>query len=210
MALLSPRFVPVQRTTGMLRKLLASISLAVLAACTATPKFNAIDITGTDYAREFSLRDPYGKARTLAEFHGKVVLLFFGFTQCPDVCPTALTRAAEVKKQLGSDSDKLQVIFVTVDPERDSAVVLKAYTGAFDPTFLGLSTDVANTEATADAFHIFFRKVPTGASYTMDHTAITYVYDPRGDLRLAVKHDLTAEQLTADVRALLAQRTQSN
>ncbi len=190
--------------------LLAFISLASLAACSASPKFNAIDITGADYAREFSLRDVNGKTRTLAEFRGKIVLFFFGFTQCPDVCPTALTRAAEVKKQLGGDGDKLQVIFVTVDPERDSAVVLKAYTEAFDPAFLGLSTDVANTEVTADAFHIFFRKVPTGASYTMDHSAVTYVYDTQTKLRLAVKHDLPAELLTADVRALLAQRASTH
>lgn len=168
-------------------------------------RFNAVDISGADYARDFRLNAADGGERSLADYRGKVVLLFFGFTQCPDVCPTALTRAVEVKKRLGGDGDRLQAIFVTIDPERDLPVVLREYTHAFDPTFVGLYTDVASTRKTADAFRIFYAKVPTGASYTMDHTATSYVYDPRGQLRLAVRHTDTAEQLTDDVRRLLKQ-----
>jgi len=168
--------------------------------------FNAIDITGADYARDFRLNAADGGQRSLADFRGKVVLLFFGFTQCPDVCPTALSRAAAVKKLLGADGDKLQAIFVTIDPERDLPVVLQEYTHAFDSSFIGLYGDTEMTLKTAEAFRIFYAKVPTGASYTMDHTAISYVYDTRGRLRLAVRHTDTAEQLAADIRALLKQQ----
>lgn len=168
-------------------------------------KYNAIDITGANYARDFRLIAADGGERTLADYRGKVVLLFFGFTQCPDVCPTTLTRAVEVKKRLGSDGDRLQVIFVTIDPERDLPVVLGEYTHAFDPTFVGLYADVANTRKTADAFRIFYAKVPTGASYTMDHSATSYVYDAHGQLRLAVRHEDSAQQLANDVHLLLKQ-----
>lgn len=167
------------------------------------PAFKGIDITGAPYGRDFSLLDPQGKVRTLADFRGKVVMLFFGFTQCPDVCPTALARAAEVKKRLGPDGQKLQVIFVTVDPERDKPQMLAGYTAAFDPTFLGLYGDLAATEAAAREFKVFYRKIPTGGSYTMDHTAITYVFDAGGRLRLALRHEQTAEDYTSDIRLLM-------
>lgn len=184
--------------------LTAFVATAWLAGCApAKPKFIGTDITGVTYGREFRLTDPDGRERTLAEFKGKVVLLFFGFTQCPDVCPTALSRAAEVRKLLGADGDKIQVIFVTVDPERDSPNLLRAYTQSFDPNFLGLRTDVARTAEVAQEFRIFYQKVPTGGSYTMDHTALTYIYDPQGKLRLAMRHDLTAAQFAADIRTLL-------
>jgi protein SCO1/2 len=169
--------------------------------------FHGMDISGASYGQAFSLQDPDGKTRTLAEFKGKVVLLFFGFTQCPDVCPTALTRAALVKQILGRDADKLQVIFVTLDPERDSAALLKNYTAAFDADFLGLRSTLAELPALAQAFKITYKKVPTGSSYTMDHTALSYVYDLKGHIRLAIRHDQPADQLARDVRVLLNETT---
>jgi protein SCO1/2 len=169
----------------------------------ARDSFQSLDLTGADFGRDFHLSDPDGRVRSLADFRGKVVLLFFGFTQCPDVCPTALARAAKVKQLLGAQADKLQVIFVTLDPERDSPVVLRAYTQAFHPTFLGLRGDAHVTQQTAQEFKIFFAKVPTGSSYSMDHTAISYAFDPRGKLRLAIRHAQSAESVAADVRLLL-------
>lgn len=183
--------------------------VAVLAGGCGSPepllRFNAVDITGAAYARDFRLHAADGGERTLADYRGKVVLLFFGFTQCPDVCPTALTRAAEVRKRLGNDGDRLQVIFVTIDPERDLPAVLSEYTHAFDPGFTGLYADPETTRKTADEFRIFYARVPTGASYTMDHTATSYVYDTRGELRLAVRHGDSAQQLADDIRVLLKQ-----
>lgn len=179
--------------------------LALLISCHRQGDLPAatIDIHGADYGKDFKLNDPNGNSRTLVDFHGDVVLLFFGFTQCPDVCPTALSRAAEVRKLLKDDASRLQVIFVTVDPERDTPAVLKSYTAAFDSSFLGLSSDTETTRKTADAFHIFYAKVPTGNSYTLDHSAISYLLDPAGKLRFAVRPDATAEEVTRDVRILL-------
>ena len=165
----------------------------------AEEDFQSIDITGANYGRKFQLSDSSQRIRTLTEFRGKVVLMFFGFTQCPDVCPTALARSAEVMRLLGPKADRLQVIFVTIDPERDSPVVMREYTRAFHPSFLGLYTDVANTRKTADEFKIFYAKVPTGSSYTMDHTTTSYVFDPQGRLRLAVRHEQDAASVAADI-----------
>ena len=173
---------------------------------TAGGSFNSLDVTGAAWGRDFSLLDPQGRTRTLADFRGQVVVLFFGFTQCPDVCPTALSRAAAVMQQLGPAADRVQVIFVTVDPERDTAPMLAEYTRAFHPSFLGLSGDLATTASLAREFRIFYQKVPTGGSYTMDHTANTYAFDPQGRLRLAIRHEQTAEFVAADVRLLLAGR----
>lgn len=176
----------------------------LLSACKkAPPPFKNIDITDAEYAKGFALSDPDGKVRTLEDFKGRLVMVFFGFTQCPDVCPTALTRAIEVRRQLGAQADKLQVIFITVDPERDTAELLKGYTAAFDPSFLGLRGDDAQTRATARDFKVFFSKVPTGSTYTMDHTALSYVYDTQGKLRLAVRHNQTADDITHDLKILL-------
>lgn len=187
--------------------LLAALGAALVgAACQkAAPTFAGIDLTGADYGRDFSLQDPDGRTRTMADFRGKVVMLFFGFTQCPDACPTALARAAEVRRLLGPQADRLQVIFVTIDPERDGAAVLKEYTRAFDPSFLGLRADADGTAAVAKEFKVIYRKVPTGSSYTMDHTAFTYVLDPQGRLRLALRHELSAQDAARDVSTLLAQ-----
>lgn len=176
----------------------------VLAGCQPAPGgFLATDLTGAEYARDLRLQDPQGRWRTLSEFKGRVVLLFFGFTQCPDVCPTALARAAEVMQLLGDDAARLQVIFVSVDPERDTAELLRDYTAAFHPSFLGLRGSLEATAATARDFKVFYRKVPTGSSYTLDHTALSYAYDPAGRLRLAIRHEAPAADVAADLRRLL-------
>lgn len=189
---------------NLIRMLLVFLSALALSACdNSALKFNNTDITGANFGRNFSLLDPDGKLRSLADFRGKVVMMFFGFTQCPDICPTALSRATEVKRLLGADADKVQVIFVSVDPERDIPAVLREYTAAFDPEFLGLYTSVEDTRKVADEFRVFYRKVPTGGSYSMDHTATSYVFDPAGQLRLAVAYQSTAESIAADVRTLI-------
>jgi protein SCO1 len=188
--------------------LLAAASTLGLGACTPAPlPFKSLDITGSDYGRSFDLLDPDGKPRTLADFKGRLVMVFFGFTQCPDVCPTALGRAVAVRQMLGADADRLQVIFVTVDPERDTADLLKNYTAAFDPSFLGLRGDAARTAVVAREFKVFYQKVPTGSSYTMDHTALTYVFDAKGQLRLAVKHAQSADEVAGDLKLLLKEST---
>jgi protein SCO1/2 len=168
--------------------------------------FKSIDITGADYAQALELADADGKRRTLAEFKGKVVVLFFGFTQCPDVCPTTLAELAAVKQQLGADGARVVPVFVTLDPERDTPVVLKAYVGNFGADFVALRGTPEETKAVAKAFKIFYAKVPgrTESSYTIDHTARSYVYDPQGRLRLATRHGMGAEALASDLRQLLA------
>jgi len=180
------------------------IGLALLAACGREGvTYSGIDVTGSSFGKDFRLSDPDGRERTLANFRGEYVMLFFGFTQCPDVCPTALARAAQVRKRLGADGDRLQVIFVTVDPERDTAAVLRQYTAAFDPSFLGLRTDLQGTRKVADEFRVFYEKVATGGSYTIDHSAFTYVFDAQGKLRLMLRQDETAEQYVSDLRILM-------
>lgn len=169
----------------------------------AAPSFKGIDITGADYAKGFSLTDFNGQARTLADLKGKVVMLYFGFVQCPDVCPTALTRAAVVMERLGPQAADLQVIFVTVDPERDTPELLREYMKAFHPDFLALTGSAEQIAQTAKDFRAFYKKVPTGSSYTMDHTALSYLFDRQGRIRVALRHEQTADDYTADIRALL-------
>ena len=190
---------------GLVLGMLGAAVLAATACQKAPPTFVSMDLTGAEYGRDFSLQDPDGRTRTLADFRGKAVMLFFGFTQCPDACPTALARAAEVRRLLGPQGARLQVIFVTIDPERDTAAVLKEYTHAFDPDFLGLRTDLPGTAVVAKEFKVHYQKVPTGSSYTMDHTAFTYVLDPQGRLRLAMRHELSAQDAARDVGLLLSQ-----
>lgn len=184
--------------------------MLVVAGCQRTdedrPAFRGLDLTGASYGRDFRLTDPDGRERTLADFKGRAVLLYFGFTQCPDVCPTALTRAAEAKQLLGSEGERLQVIFVTIDPERDLPAVLKGYTAAFDPTFLGLYGDAERTRQTAEHFKVYYKKVPTGGSYTMDHSTLSYAFDPLGRLRLALRHEQNAQDYAHDLRLLLQGR----
>lgn len=167
------------------------------------PVFAGTDVTGAPFAKDLRLPDIDGKERSLADFRGKVALVFFGFTQCPDVCPTALARAVEVKRLLGSDGNRLQVVFVTVDPERDTPAVLKEYLAAFDPTFIALRGNPERLAATARDFKIFYQKVSTGDSYTMDHSSISYLFDTQGKLRLALSHSLGAQAYADDVRKLL-------
>ncbi|MGJ7490156.1 SCO family protein [Variovorax sp. ZT4R33] len=182
--------------------------LAGLAGCTeAKPSFNAVDMTGADYAKNFALKDADGKERTLADFKGKVVVLFFGYAQCPDVCPTTMTEMAQVKQQLGKDGDKLQVLFVTVDPERDTPEVMKAYMGAFDPAFVALIPTQEQLAAMAKDYKAYYKKVDgrTPTSYSMDHSAASYIYDTQGRLRLYARYGAGVAPMVADVQALIKQ-----
>jgi protein SCO1/2 len=180
--------------------------LTLLAGCSRPVHFNSTDITGVEWGRDFRLVDHTGKPRQLSDFKGKVVALFFGYTQCPDVCPTTLSTMAQAMKMLGSSADNVQVLFITLDPERDTRDVLTRYVPAFNPTFLGLSGDAVATRRTADAFKVFYQKQPgtTPSSYTLDHTSATYLFDPQGRLRLYGAYGMPADQLAADMRILLA------
>jgi protein SCO1 len=183
--------------------LLAAVALA---ACSpAKPPFRSIDITGADYARDFQLTDHNGQQRSMADFRGKVVVIFFGFAQCPDVCPTALAELAEVKRLLGADADKLQGLFITLDPERDTPEVLKAYMVNFDPGFLALRPSVGQLPEVAKHFKIFYKKNEgkSAGSYTLDHTAASYIFDPQGRVRLYTRHGMGAAALAEDVTILL-------
>jgi protein SCO1/2 len=190
------------RRRALLRGLLA-LGAATFAGCDSGPNFHNTDVSGASYGKEFTLFDPDGKERRLSDFRGKAVLLFFGFLNCPDVCPTTMTRAAEVRRLLDADGERLQIIFVTVDPERDTPDILREYADAFDADVLALYTTPEKTRQVADAFRIFYRKVPTEGGYTVDHSAISYIYDPAGRLRLAVRHEASAESIAEDVALLL-------
>ena len=194
----------------MMRRILACLCLALalaLAGCSpSAPKFNNADITGADYGRSFALTDHNGKPRTLEDFRGKVVLIFFGYTRCPDVCPTTMGELKLVMQRLGEDAKRVQVLFVTVDPERDKPELLAQYVPAFDASFLGLYGDAEATTKTAKEFKVFFQKVAGSKpdSYTMDHTAGSYVIDAQGRLRLFVRHGGSLDPLVADLRTLLS------
>lgn len=185
------------------RLLLSTLALLPLAGCGPdTPPLYGMDLSSMP-AGDFQLQDTAGQTRTLADYRGHPVMLFFGFTQCPDICPTALTRAVEIKSLLGADADKLRVLFITVDPERDTAEILRAYTQAFDPGFIGLRGTAEQTRAAAQSFKVFYQKVATGSSYTMDHTALTYLIDAQGKLRVALRHQQTAQECAQDLRTVL-------
>ena len=193
--------------TTFLGRLAAGAAALLLAACAPEkPSFNSVDVTGAEFGRELALTDHTGKPRTLADFKGKVVAVFFGYTRCPDVCPTTLAEMKLVKERLGSDGDRLQVLFVTIDPERDTPELLAKYVPAFDPSFLGLYGNAEATAKTAKEFKVFYQKVPGSSpdNYSMDHTAATFIYDPQGRLRLFAKHGMGADALTRDVKLLLA------
>lgn len=179
---------------------------ALLSGCgKEAPRFQLTDVTGADFGKELALTDHHGKPRTLADFRGKVVAIFFGFTHCPDVCPTTLGDFAMVMKELGPDAQRVQVLFVTVDPERDTKEVLAQYVPAFHPSFLGLYGDAAATARAAKSFKVFYQKQPQpGGSYTMDHAAGTYILDPEGRLRLFAQYGAGPQVLLHDIRALLA------
>jgi protein SCO1/2 len=183
-----------------------SMSGAILTGCAPDkPEFKSIDLTGADYALGFSLPDQNGQLRTLKDFAGKAVVVFFGFTQCPDVCPTSMAELAQVKQLLGPDGAKLQAIFITVDPERDTPELLKAYMGNFDPSFVALRPTPEQLAQVAKDFKIYYKKVEgkTPGSYTMDHSAGSYIYDPQGRIRLYNRYGSGAEALASDIRILL-------
>jgi protein SCO1/2 len=193
------------RITPPTRRTLLLGGLALLAGCDHQPRasFKGVDLTDATYTGQFRLRDAAGKERTIEDYRGRVVLLHFGFTQCPDACPTALARAVQIRSLMGKDGQLLQVLFVTLDPERDTPDMMKAYTAAFDPSFVALSGDPQVTKKTADNFKVFYRKVPTGSSYTMDHSLLSYAFDPNGKLRVALRHNMAAEDCVHDLRQLL-------
>lgn len=187
---------------------LALVAGLMLSGCDSgqppAPKFQLTDVTGANFGSTLALTDHNGKPRTLADFRGKVVVIFFGFTQCPDVCPTTLSEMAKVMKELGSDSEKVQVLFVTIDPERDTPALLKQYAPAFYPTFLGLYGDADATARAAKEFKIYYQKRPLeGGNYSMDHSAGTFILDPQGRLRLFAQYGAGASAFLSDIRQLL-------
>jgi protein SCO1/2 len=188
-------------------KLLTSLALVLsLGACNEQKmSFHGVDITGADYAKNLNLTDQNGQARTLKDFAGKVVVVFFGYTQCPDVCPTTMQELTEVKRLLGPDGDKLQAVFVTVDPERDTPELLKAYVENFDPSFVALRPTAEQLPAVAKEFKIYYKRVEgkTPTSYTMDHSAGSYTFDPQGRIRLFNRYGSGAKVLAEDFKWLL-------
>jgi protein SCO1/2 len=196
------------KTTVLLAASMAAV--AALPGCSETkPSFTSIDVTGADYAKGFELTDHNGQVRRLSDFAGKIVVVFFGYTQCPDFCPTTMTELLEVKRALGQDGERLQVLFVTVDPARDTPEVLKAYVTNFDPTFLGAYTTPEKLAALAKDFKAYYKKVegPTPTSYTMDHSAGSYIFDTQGQLRLFTRYGSGAAALSQDIAQLLKQAT---
>ena len=190
----------------MHRLFAAAIAALTLLACTPDgPRFQSADITGANLGRDFSLADTSGKTRSLADFRGMAVVVFFGFTQCPDVCPTAMATLAETMRKLGPDADRVQGVFITIDPERDTPELLSRYVPAFHPSFIGLRGDAAATERVAKEFKVVYRKAPgnTPQTYTMDHSAGMFIFDPQGRLRLYVSHGQGADALVHDLRELL-------
>lgn len=191
---------------------LAASSMLLLAACQKSGPdklaFTGIDLTGAEYARTLNLTDQDGRARSLADFKGKVLVVFFGYTQCPDVCPTTMAEVAEVKRSLGTDGDKVQGIFVTIDPQRDTAQLLKAYLASFDPSFVGLRGSEEQTQAAAKEFKVFYAKMPgkTPETYTMDHTAASFIFDTEGRVRVYARYGAGAEPLAHDIKLLLAEK----
>ena len=200
---------PLMTTHTLSRRsvLLLSVSALTLAACSKDmPQFTGIDIFGADYATGFALTDHNGQPRTLADFKGKVVVIFFGFTQCPDVCPTSLTEMAQAKQLLGTDGERMQGLFISVDPERDTPEIMKEYMAAFDPSFLALYAKPDDLPALAKSFKTYYKKAPgsTPDNYTVDHSAGSYIYDPAGQVRLYNRYGTGAQALADDLKKLLA------
>ena len=189
---------------GLAAAALALAGCDKLAPGSRTP-FNGVDITGSDLGPDFRLTDHNGKERTLADFKGKAVAMFFGYTHCPDVCPTTLSDMANALKALGPDGQRVQVLFVTVDPKRDTPELLKGYVPAFNPTFLGLYGDAAATAKVTKDFRIYAAERPgkTPESYTVDHSAQTLVFDAKGKLRLMLAYGTPGDKIASDLRILL-------
>lgn len=190
-------------------KILSSLILCItllLSACSQPPSFKSTDVSGADWGKDFNLTDPQGQPRRLADFKGKVVVVFFGYTQCPDVCPTTLLAMREVLTRLGDSAGRVQVLFVTLDPARDTAQLLGEYVAAFHPSFIGLRGDDTATAAAAREFKVFYTKQPgtSPGSYGIDHSTGSYAFDTQGRLRLLVHHGETPENVAADLKLLLA------
>jgi protein SCO1/2 len=182
------------------------LSLGILAGCDSSSGLSfkyGKDLSNQIMGRTFKLNDAHGNVKTLSSFRGMMPMVFFGFTQCPAVCPTALARAVQIKKMMGADGDLLQVIFITLDPERDTPQIIDAYVKQFDPSFVALSGSLEETAKTAKEFGVFYEKIPVGDTYTMSHTATSYVFDTRGTLRLGLSHSLTAQQCTEDLLTVM-------
>jgi len=190
---------------------ITALTALALAACQKAgpekPAFKGVDLTGAEYARTLNLTDQDGRARSLADFKGKVLVVFFGYTQCPDVCPTTMAEVAEVKRSLGAEGDKVQGIFVTIDPERDTPALLKSYLASFDTSFIGLRGSEEQTQAAAKEFKVFYAKVPgkTPETYTMDHTAASFIFDTEGRVRVYARYGAGAQPLGDDIKLLLAE-----
>jgi protein SCO1/2 len=192
--------------TALVRCLYTLAMLGAIASCTQAPTtFKTSDITGSSFARDFKLKDPSGATRTLADFRGKVVVVFFGYTHCPDACPTTLADLAAAMKKLGPDASRVQVLFITVDPERDTPALLAQYVPAFNPSFLGLYGDAAATEAVAKEYKVIYQKHAgdTPGNYTVDHSAGSFIYDPQGRVRLYASYGQGADVFAHDIAALL-------
>ncbi len=185
------------------------LALALSGCAETKPKFNAMDVTGAEWGKGFQLPDLTGKPVTSKDFPGKVTLVFFGFMYCPDACPTHLTKMQAVREQLGKEGDRLQLVFITLDPERDTPEKLKQYLESFDKTIVGLRAGPEETQTIAKDFRVFYKKVSTKDSakdpmaYTIDHTTFTYAFDGKGALRLVIPHDLAVEKIATDLRNLL-------
>ncbi len=192
-------------------KLLSALFLflaMLLAACSEPKRFVSTDLSMVDWGKDFSLTDHNGQARRLADFRGKAVVMFFGYTQCPDVCPTTLSTMRDAMKLLGEDAKRVQVVFVTVDPARDTPALLAQYVPAFDPSFLGLYGDEKGIAALAKDFKVFYAKQPgsTPGSYSIDHSTGSYAFDPKGKLRLLLRHGETPQNVAADLKLLLSEK----
>jgi protein SCO1 len=189
------------------RTALLTLAGPLLAACApeSKPQFKAVDITGAEYGKDFALPDTEGRMRSIKDFQGKAVVVFFGYTQCPDACPTTMAEIGEAKKMLGPDGGKVQGVFITVDPERDTPELLKAYVANFGPDMVALRGNAAQTAAVAKEFKVFYKRVDSKApgSYLMEHTASSYVFDPQGRLRLYSRYGSGTQALADDLKLLL-------
>lgn len=194
---------------ALIQKALLAGFIVLIAACTRTEpvaqKFSLVDITGSPWGRDFQLTDHQGTARTLADFRGKAVIMTFGYTHCPDMCPMTLHKLSTALTQMGKDAEKVQVLFVTLDPNRDTPKVLKQYAPAFHPTFLGMYADEPTTQRTAKEFKVYVKQQPADTSgfYTVDHMGPSFVFDPQGRLRLFISDEHSVDMLVQDLRTLL-------
>lgn len=199
---------PLQGPNFLRRRFVSAAALGLtLNGCSPiVPSFDGTDITGADYAKDFRLKDYTGSVRTLADFRDKIVVIFFGYTQCPDVCPTSMSTMSRVKELLGDLGNRLQVLFITVDPERDTPRLLSEYMQNFDPTFLALRPELSQLRGVADDFKVYYSKVhgKTSTSYTMDHSAGKYIFDATGKVRLFSSYGTEARVIASDIKKLLA------